>query len=236
MDYGAISDSGQVRQNNEDRYAVFAVQDKFDVIAVADGMGGHNAGEIASSLAIQTVKNYKFSGSNLALELEKCIKQANKKIWQKAATKKEYQGMGTTLTVGIVSEQRLTIGHVGDSRAYLYSQDQLLQLTDDHSYTGELVRNNLITREEAAEHPKRNLLTRALGVENQVEVDIKETELTADDLLLFCSDGITEMLSEKRIIQILTSKSSLASKAEDLTAAANQAGGYDNITVAIYKV
>lgn len=236
MDYGAISDSGQVRQNNEDRYTVFTVQDKLDIIAVADGMGGHNAGGVASSLAIQTVENYKFSGANLALELEECIKEANKKIWQKATNKEQYQGMGTTLTVGIINEQTLTIGHVGDSRAYLYTEEELIQLTDDHSYTGQLVRNNLITREEAAEHPKRNLLTRALGVESQVEVDTKERKLTEDDLLLFCSDGITEMLSEKSIIEILISKNSLNSKVGKLTAAANEAGGYDNITVVLYKV
>ncbi|GAB6100691.1 Stp1/IreP family PP2C-type Ser/Thr phosphatase [Halanaerocella petrolearia] len=235
MGYGAISKQGQVRDRNEDDYLVSIGANNLDIIAVADGMGGHRAGAVASSIAVSTVENHNFRGNKLSSEIRECIKEANSQILQQAKGDSKYKGMGTTLTLGIVKNNILTIGHVGDSRAYLCRQNKLKQITDDHSYVGELVRKNVISSQEAAEHPKRNLLTRALGTEEEVEVDIVEINLEGNDLIFFCSDGVTEMLSKRELETIISKELSLDDKVDLIVERANQAGGYDNITALIYQ-
>ncbi|AGB40854.1 serine/threonine protein phosphatase [Halobacteroides halobius DSM 5150] len=236
MSCGVRSERGKVRDKNEDNYLTMTTKDDLKVIAVADGMGGHQGGRIASSVAIEVVENYEFTKSNLKTDIDNCIKLANKKILQKANDNLKYNGMGTTLTLGIIKDKILIIGHVGDSRAYLYSENQLKQITNDHSYVNELVKKNIISSQEADKHPKRNLLTRALGTNQEVKVDIIELELKDKDLVLLCSDGATEMLSKQDLIKVINKNSTLQDKANKVVDMANQAGGYDNITVLFYQI
>ncbi|TDX49201.1 Stp1/IreP family PP2C-type Ser/Thr phosphatase [Orenia marismortui] len=234
MKYVAASEKGKVRNKNEDKYLALNKQD-FDIIAVADGMGGHKGGDIASSLAVQRIKNYNFNSDQLKEDIITCIELANKDIKNKSLKDEECQGMGTTLTLGVIKDRIITIGHIGDSRAYLFRNQQLTQLTEDHSYVGELLRKNIINKEEAKNHPKKNLLMRSLGIDNSVEVDLLSLELKSEDLILICSDGLTNMLSDKEIEEILSSEEGLKVKVEKMIFLANQEGGYDNITVVIYK-
>ncbi|WP_018247321.1 Stp1/IreP family PP2C-type Ser/Thr phosphatase [Orenia marismortui] len=234
MKYVAASEKGKVRSKNEDKYLALNKQD-FDIIAVADGMGGHKGGDIASSLAVERIKNYNFNSDQLKEDIINCIELANQDIKNKSLKDEECQGMGTTLTLGVIKDKIITIGHIGDSRAYLFRNQKLTQLTDDHSYVGELLRKNIINKEEAKNHPKKNLLMRSLGIDNSVEADLLSLELKSKDLILICSDGLTNMLSDKEIEEILSSEEGLKVKVEKMIFLANQEGGYDNITVVIYK-
>ncbi|MCK8817815.1 Stp1/IreP family PP2C-type Ser/Thr phosphatase [Natroniella sulfidigena] len=235
LNYGAVSDRGKVRVENEDDYLVLLKED-FSLLAVADGMGGHNCGELASSLTIEVIKSYQFSVDNLVQNMRSLISQANQKIYHKSEEKEEYYGMGTTLTLGVIKDRILTIGHIGDSRAYLFRNGDLSQITQDHSMVEELIRKKIITSEEAEDHPQKNMLTNALGVDEDVNFDLVEVNLEEDDLILLCSDGLTNMLSEEQIIEVLAKQSNLQQGAETLVELANQAGGRDNITVIIYAV
>lgn len=234
MNYGAVSIPGKVREKNEDNYLVLD-REEYQIVAVADGMGGHKAGDVASSIAIEVIKNYTFKVDNIIESIRDCIKVANQKILVKSRNNPEYNGMGTTLTLGLVSNNQLVLGHIGDSRAYLYHNDSLTQLTEDHSYVADLLRKGVITEEEAEGHPKKNLLLRALGLEEDIEVDISEYKLSSEDLLLLCSDGLTNMRTDGQIISILKENLSIEEKVNNLSKDANAAGGYDNITVVLYQ-
>ncbi|WP_027339149.1 Stp1/IreP family PP2C-type Ser/Thr phosphatase [Halonatronum saccharophilum] len=233
MDYGAVSEVGKVREENQDGY--LAVKKcNLDIIAVADGMGGYKGGNKASSLAIENIEDYNFGEEELISEIREVINLANEEIMSEGK-KKEYRGMGTTLTLGVIKDRILTIGHIGDSRAYLFRNKSLKQITQDHSYVGELLRSNLISPEEAQRHPKKNMLTKALGIDKEVEIDIIELELNSKDLILLCSDGLTNMIEDDNLSDILASKVDLQTKAEQLVLLANDKGGYDNITAVIYQ-
>ncbi|MBM7555515.1 Stp1/IreP family PP2C-type Ser/Thr phosphatase [Halanaerobacter jeridensis] len=235
MNYGTVSITGKVRDKNEDNYLALD-KGRLHVIAVADGMGGHKAGDVASSTAIKVVKNYDFSPHELISDVEECINIVNNKILEKSSNHPEYRGMGTTLTLGIIKNNHLVLGHIGDSRAYLYHNDFLEQITDDHSYVADLLKQGAITKEEAENHPKKNLLLRALGLERGVEVDIIEHDLAAEDVILLCSDGLTNMKSDEQIQSVLSSEElKLQEQAELLSDKANAAGGYDNITAVLYQ-
>jgi len=233
MRYGATSEVGKVRSENQDSYLVIN-KDGLDIIVVADGMGGHQGGNVASSLAVEGIKEYNFNHNSLKDSIKECIELVNQKIQQEGLAKEEFQGMGTTLTMGVIKDRILIIGHIGDSRAYLFRNGELKQLTDDHSYVGELLRSNLISQEEADNHPKKNLLLKALGVKEEVEVDLFELALESNDLILLCSDGLTNMLSNDKICEILAKDLDLQKKADKMALMANKQGGYDNITVLIY--
>ncbi|WP_408954395.1 Stp1/IreP family PP2C-type Ser/Thr phosphatase [Natroniella sp. ANB-PHB2] len=235
LNYGAISDCGKVRAENEDNYLVLA-KDNFTVLVVADGMGGHNSGDLASSLAIEVIKNYQFNSDDLIQDIKTLISQANQYVYQKSKEKEEYHGMGTTLTLGVIKDRILTIGHIGDTRAYLFRDDDLCQISQDHSMVQELVKKNIITPEEAEDHPQKNILTNALGIEKKVDKDLFEVDLKEQDLILFCSDGLTNMTSDEELADILAKPINLQQKAESLVELANQRGGRDNITVIIYSV
>lgn len=232
MNYTIISEKGKVREKNEDDYLI-NIEDEFKVFAVADGMGGHEAGDVASALAIETINNYQFDADDLADEIRKAIDLANKKICIKS--KDVNKKMGTTITLAIVNKNIVKIGHVGDSRAYIYDDKQLKQVTKDHSYVRQLVKKGLISESEAENHPQKNLLLRALGTEQEVEIDLIEVGINEGDLLLLCSDGLTNMVAEKEIIRILDMESELSAKADKLVEIANENGGHDNITVLIYR-
>ncbi|MFO7818709.1 MAG: Stp1/IreP family PP2C-type Ser/Thr phosphatase [Halanaerobacter sp.] len=234
MNYGTVSITGRVRDENEDNYLALN-KGKIHIIAVADGMGGHKAGDVASSTAIKVIENYDFRRNDIISSVRECINLVNNKILAKSNNSSKYQGMGTTLTLGVVQNNYLVVGHIGDSRAYLYHNDSLKQLTNDHSYVADLLKKGIITKEEAKNHPKKNMLLRALGLEKDIEIDIMDYDLVSGDLLLFCSDGLTNMKSDEEIESILRKDLSLQEEAELLSNKANEAGGYDNITAVLYQ-
>jgi protein phosphatase len=225
------TDTGRQRRDNEDSAMAQA-----PVFAVADGMGGARAGEVASQLAIETFEQgLPESGSSEELLAER-VREANRAIYDKAATEPELQGMGTTLTAAYLDDAHLSIAHVGDSRAYLFRDGELQRLTQDHSLVDELVRRGKLTEEQAAEHPQRSIITRALGIEPDVEVDTWSYPVRAGDVLLLCSDGLTSMISDNRMAEVLGAAPSLERAAGELIGEANEAGGRDNITVVLFRL
>ena len=227
---GAATDVGRVRDGNEDAYLV---DDAMGLIAVADGMGGHRAGEVASATALEALRAAITGGR----PLRESIEDANDAVYTKSLTDTSLRGMGTTLTAGtLVAGDTVLVGHVGDSRAYLLHDGELRQVTDDHSLVEELVREGRLTADEAAVHPQRSIITRALGVDASVEVDVYPVELVPGDRLLLCSDGLTGMVAPDDIAATLRRESDPARAAAQLVDAANAAGGEDNITVVVVAV
>lgn len=226
------SDCGEIRDTNEDNY--LQIEDtEFKLFAVADGMGGHNAGDVASSVAVEILKDYSFDLNNIAESIVKAINFINGEILKKAKESVDRQGMGTTLTMAILSD-KLYIGHVGDSRAYLLRDNELKQLTEDHSLVNRLLKTDRITAQEAREHPQSHVLLQALGIDKKVDIDVIEIEIKADDLFLLCTDGLNCMVEDGVIKSVLLEEMSLEEKAEKLVRIANEAGGHDNITVNIF--
>lgn len=227
---GAATDVGRVRDGNEDAYLV---DDAMGLVAVADGMGGHRAGEVASVTALEALR----AAINAGQPLRESIEDANEAVFTKSLTDTSLRGMGTTLTAGtLVTGGTLLVGHVGDSRAYLLHDGELRQVTVDHSLVEELIREGRLTADEAAVHPQRSIITRALGVDASVEVDVYPVELTPGDRLLLCSDGLTGMVQFDAIAAILRREEDPARAATQLVDTANAAGGEDNITVVVVAV
>jgi protein phosphatase len=227
---GAATDVGRVRDGNEDAYLV---DDAMGLVAVADGMGGHRAGEVASATALESLRAAITSGR----PLRESIEDANAAVFSKSLTDTSLRGMGTTLTAAtLVSGGTLLVGHVGDSRAYLLHDGELRQVTEDHSLVEELVREGRLTADEAAVHPQRSIITRCVGVDASVEVDVYPIELASGDRILLCSDGLTGMVQPDEIAATLRREDDPARAAGQLIDAANQAGGEDNITVVVVAV
>ena len=227
---GAATDVGRVRDGNEDAYLV---DDAMGLVAVADGMGGHRAGEVASATALEALRAAITSGR----PLRESIEDANEAVFTKALTDASLRGMGTTLTAAtLAAGGTLLVGHVGDSRAYLLHDGELDQVTTDHSLVEELVREGRLTADEAAVHPQRSIITRALGVDASVEVDVYPVQLEPGDRLLICSDGLTGMVQADLIAATLRREDDPTRAATQLIDAANSAGGEDNITVVIVAV
>ncbi|MDD2494673.1 MAG: Stp1/IreP family PP2C-type Ser/Thr phosphatase [Tissierellia bacterium] len=227
---------GMVRDNNEDNFIVVEKQ-RYNLYAVADGMGGHNAGEIASDIAINVLKEY-FDCESDEFKVPKFINEsinaANKIIRDESDKNEVYHGMGTTMTMAVIDslENIAYIGNVGDSRVYLIRNNEIEQITEDHTYVHELLKQGKITFEEAKNHPKRNVITRAIGSEDLVQIDIFEIELLPDDILLLCSDGLIAHLSDNEILE--TIKTYGCSESVDrLIKLSNDYGGIDNITIII---
>jgi serine/threonine protein phosphatase PrpC len=227
----AGSDTGRQRRANEDSLLTRA-----PLFVVADGMGGAQAGEVASRIAVEAFEPGLPETAHPELELAELARAANARIHELSHTNAEQAGMGTTLTAVYVGEQEVAIAHVGDSRAYCLRDGQLLRLTDDHSLVDELMRQGRLTPEEAVEHPQRSVITRALGPEEIVDVDTRSFRARAGDVYLLCSDGLTTMLSEQQIAAALLAHPRLRDAGEALIAAANQAGGRDNITVVLIRL
>jgi serine/threonine protein phosphatase PrpC len=231
------TDTGQVRHNNEDAAAFDA---GCGLCVLADGMGGYNAGEVASSLAVSAIRSelvdwLMASGGEASVRdirrmMESSARRANQAILDAARADPSYAGMGTTLVIAVFWGQRLLVGHIGDSRVYRLRQGQLRQLTRDHSLLQEQLDAGVITPAQAAVSAQRNLVTRALGIDAAVELELGECTVEPDDLYLICSDGLSDMLDDARIADILQAESALSRKARALIAAANAAGGRDNIT------
>jgi len=224
---GARTDVGRGRPGNEDSILVDAAHGLY---AVADGMGGHRAGEVASAVAIESLRAAYVGGQRL----DEAVEAANAAVFAKAADDDALRGMGTTLTaVALEDDRTALLGHVGDSRAYLMRDGTVTQVTDDHSLVEQLVREGRLSPEEAQNHPQRAIITRALGVDAEVEVDTYRVDLKAGDRLLICSDGLTNMLSDETIAVTLRRHADPQQAADTLIDMANQAGGDDNITVVI---
>lgn len=222
----AKSDIGKIRETNEDSFICSP-----PLLVVADGMGGHVAGEVASQLAAETLRKYVLTGADHPVAmLNKAIDQANTLIYRMAKEKNELSGMGTTVTAAYVDGDVLYWGHVGDSRLYLVRDGELRQVTEDHSLVGELVRSGNISAEEALTHPHRNILTRAVGTSDQVRVDSGLLDLIEGDVVLLCTDGLTNMLSDVEILDITLGSENAV---DALIDRANTAGGLDNITVIV---
>jgi serine/threonine protein phosphatase PrpC len=248
---GGVSDVGRVRTNNEDAFRIVEPQNLF---ILSDGMGGEAHGEVASALAVETIAKFcgnenskEDSGMTLhgaALEswssqtkkLQNAVFQANFAIYKSAQEHPEQRGMGATVTVGWVNGSKLSLAHVGDSRAYLLRSGGLQQLTSDHSLVAEQVRRGILTPQQAEESDMQSVLLRALGAHPEVEVDMEEVELFPRDVLLFCSDGLTRMVTEPEIAGVLQSETDPGSAAKKLVELANERGGLDNITVVVGRV
>jgi PPM family protein phosphatase len=231
-DSAGRSDPGRRRRRNEDAYVVAP-----PLFAVADGMGGAQAGEVAARLATAAFREY-HEADDLAGEqrVAAIIQEANRRIYERARVDTEVSGMGTTVTAALVEEGRIVIGHVGDSRAYRLRAGRLEQLTDDHSLVADLVRGGRLSPEEAETHPQRSVITRALGTDPEVDVDSLSVDAEAGDLYLICSDGLTTMIGDDEILAILGRAKSLEHAGKDLVKAANRRGGEDNVTVVLFSV
>jgi serine/threonine protein phosphatase PrpC len=231
VEEAARSDTGRQRTANEDAY--FA---RSPVYAVADGMGGAQAGEVAAQMAAEAFEHDFPDGEDPEQELARIASDANRRIYELARKDSSRSGMGTTLTGALLSDDEVSIVHVGDSRAYLFRDRELRQLTRDHSLVEELRRRGQLTIEEAEEHPQRSIITRALGPEAQVELDVHTHQARSGDVFLICSDGLTSMVREERVHDILTGRSSLKEAVDRLVEEANLMGGRDNITVVLFRV
>ncbi len=241
--YAGFSDKGQVRKLNEDD---FVINPELNLVAVADGMGGHEGGEVASHLTLESVQNFiRFRTESEATApmglseemltapvLKGAAHYANYRVHRELVKKKS----GSTLVSLYFDKDGACLVHVGDSRAYLWRKNKLMQLTEDHSLVYELYRLGEITREEMASHPRKNIITRAIGIDEKVEPSLQRLELSSGDLLLLCSDGLTGMVPDRNIVQLIKNETSLERLGENLVSQANMAGGKDNITVVLLFV
>jgi protein phosphatase len=224
-----LSDTGRIRHHNEDR-ALASPR----VLVVADGMGGAKAGEVAAQMAVDAVG--RLVGPVHEGDVRGAVERANKAIRRLATDDPDKSGMGTTLTAAMLDDGRLDVVHVGDSRAYLWRDGELRQVTEDHSVVAELVRRGSITREEAETHPHRNVITRALGAEDGVDADVVHIDLRDGDVVLLCSDGLSSYVPEAAIAEVLAQSDTLEAAAKGLVSLANGAGGVDNVTVVLARV
>jgi PPM family protein phosphatase len=230
--YGVSTHPGRKRRHNEDAYVI-----EPPIFAVADGMGGAKAGEVASGLAAAALKEAGRDGADAESRVTELIQEANRRVFRRATEDREAAGMGTTMTVALVDGERVVFGHVGDSRAYLVRDGAIEQLTDDHSLVAELVRSGRLTPEEAETHPQRSVITRAVGTEPDVDVDTFSIEPAPGDLFLICSDGLTDMVDDRTIFEAIEKhRGNLEEAAKALVVAANRVGGEDNITVVFFEV
>ena len=229
----ARTDTGHQRATNEDSHL-----ERAPVFAVADGMGGAQAGEVASQLAIERFAHEfaRQDGEDATVRLVRAARDANAAIHELSQSDARRAGMGTTLTAAYVGGDQVFVAHVGDSRAYRLRHGELVRITEDHSLVEELLRQGRLTAEEAEEHPQRSIITRALGPEPDVDIDTFAVDAQDDDVYLLCSDGLSSMLSEQAVAEILRSNPDLPAAADALVAAALAAGGRDNVTVVLFRV
>ena len=241
-EFCTLTDPGLVRNNNEDALAFDA---QSGLCLLADGMGGYNAGEVAAGMAITFIDSElgrwlmeagrQSSARDVRRAMEICVENANHSIFNAANANRQYAGMGTTLVMGIFQDSRLMLGHVGDSRCYRLRGTELLQITKDHSLLQEQLDGGFITPDEARVSLNKNLITRALGVEDTVLLDVNEYRVASGDLYMMCSDGVSEMVSHEAMAAILIAEQPLQDKAGQLIEAANHGGGRDNISVVLVQ-
>lgn len=239
MVVGYKTDPGLIRKNNEDQYTV---EPDIGLMIVADGMGGHQGGEVASNLAVKIVASEIKEGLKINLNdqseiIRTAVKKADEVIYNKAQRDKSLEDMGTTIVIALCKENDITIAHVGDSRVYLINKNNIKQITMDHSAVSELVQIGEITQEEARRHHLKHVITRALGIKNSAEPDIQTLQIRKEEYLLLCTDGLTDMLEDDEIMEIiLKDTGDLEQTCENLIARANKRGGRDNITIILAKL
>lgn len=241
MDIGYKSHIGNMRTKNQDAYLVLEEpRREVIILAVADGLGGHNAGEIASSTLVKEMKE-RFENNNRInkesiqeQEITTMIQEINKMIYEMGNKDVNLSKMGTTLCLSLIANQQAHIFHVGDSRAYIINEEEILQLTRDHSLVEQLISQGEISREEAETYPNRNVITRAIGTDEEIEVDYYQCELKKGDTILLCTDGLTNEVEAEEIKDIIMNHN-CEEAAELLVEKANDYGGHDNITVIVYK-
>ncbi|BCU82185.1 Stp1/IreP family PP2C-type Ser/Thr phosphatase [Polycladomyces sp. WAk] len=235
------TDTGRVRKHNEDSIGLFRTKKGALVAVVADGMGGHQAGDVASRHAVEIIRRELDTLSSRAdveerrQRLLEAVQKANQSVFQLANEVQKYKGMGTTLIAAVIAKREIVLAHIGDSRAYLLHRGGLYQLTEDHSLVNILKKHGQITEEEARNHPQRNVIIRSLGTNEEVEADIIETPWNPGDTLLMCTDGLTGMVDVRQIGLVLTSRMTLDQQADRLVQLANEAGGTDNISLILLK-
>jgi serine/threonine protein phosphatase PrpC len=228
---GAVTDPGRTRRHNEDAYVI-----EPPLFAIADGMGGAQAGEVASRLATAALKEAGADGGG-EQRISDLIQEANRRVYDRSSSDPNTSGMGTTITVALVEDDRVAFGHVGDSRAYLIRNAQMEQLTEDHSLVNELLKTGKLSPEEAETHPQRSVITRALGTDPDVDVDTFSVRAETGDLFLLCSDGLTDMVSEQSILDVVErNRQDIDGALRALVKAANRGGGQDNITVVAFEI
>jgi protein phosphatase len=242
LEFFSVTDTGRSRRNNED---AITVDEGARIAVLADGMGGYNAGEVASQMASERVRTelaerLKSAGANpsesdVRSAMVEAVAHANTAVWQAATTTPEYAGMGTTLVVAVFRGDKLWLGHIGDSRAYRFRHGYLEQITRDHSLLQEQIDAGLLTPEQAAYAMHKNLVTRAVGVDEAVELEIHEHDVEAADVFLLCSDGLSDMLTDEQIGSVLRANDSLPQAGALLIQGANAAGGRDNIAVILAR-
>lgn len=233
---GLVSDVGLKRTLNED-FASYLEKEEFKIYVVADGMGGHNAGEVASQMAAERIVSYvdeKFSSSNARNLIEDAIKKVNTDIFNFSNTNEKLNGMGTTVTVCFVTKEFIHIANVGDSCCFAIRNNEIKKITKDHSLVQELVDSGSISEKEAENHPKKNIITRALGTSSTVSVDVFELDNDEYELYILCSDGLTNELTKEEILQVATEEKDYMKSADRLVALAKENGGRDNITVLLF--
>jgi PPM family protein phosphatase len=224
--YAGNTDVGRKRRHNEDSYVVAP-----PLFAVADGMGGANAGEVASGIAVETLKTE--GGTDFVTLIE----EANRRVFKRSSDDAAASGMGTTMIAAVVGDEKVRLANVGDSRAYVFRDGELRQLTEDHSLVGELVRSGKLAPEDAQSHPQRSVITRALGTDPDVDVDTYEFDTKAGDLFLLCSDGLYSMVGHAKMLELVDkNRGDLDALTKALIGAANRGGGDDNITVVVFEI
>lgn len=242
MEIAVLTDIGQIRSINQDSFGIFAkapiCDKKGKIFIVADGMGGHAAGDLASKMAVEHIieRYYLLDGNNsIDKNLEISIKQSNKYIFEKASTDASRKGMGSTITAIVLRGDKGIIANVGDSRTYLIRGGKITQITFDHSWVAEQIRNGVLTVEQARNHPNRNVITRALGIAEETEVDLFNLDLRKNDIIVLCSDGLYSSVDDEEIRHIALGNSTQLT-CRKLVDLANKRGGKDNITVMILKI
>ncbi|MRG85449.1 Stp1/IreP family PP2C-type Ser/Thr phosphatase [Salinibacillus xinjiangensis] len=236
-----LTDTGHVRSHNEDSGGIYENKQKQILAIVADGMGGHSAGDVASSLATTELhKRWKETDSITSPEqaqawLEKHIKEANQTIFRYAIEHEECKGMGTTVVAAICTEEFITIGHIGDSRCYLSNSHGFTQVTEDHSLVNELVKTGQLSPEDAEHHPRKHVLLKALGTEESIEIDTKTIGWEENNYLILCSDGLTNKVEDDELHQFVVESDSIDEALNKLVNLANERGGEDNISLSIVQ-
>ncbi|NLD46983.1 MAG: Stp1/IreP family PP2C-type Ser/Thr phosphatase [Clostridiaceae bacterium] len=244
MRFAFESDKGKIREKNEDSYKVISgVPGVPDTFIVADGMGGHNKGEVASKTAVEFSEEFLMKNTGMFAQEQSIlsgiislIDETNRVVYMKSKETEENAGMGTTFIISVLLNGKFFIGHVGDSRVYLIRDGNIEQLTVDHSYIEELVRNGTLSREEAENHPNRNIITRALGCADDILADTLSIETKQGDTFVLCTDGLSNMLTDERILDIISASDDPGLSCSELVLQANENGGEDNITVIVVKL
>ncbi|ASB60844.1 protein phosphatase [Bacillus sp. A053] len=237
------TDTGKIRQHNEDDAGIFKGKDEFVLAVVADGMGGHLAGDVASKMAVKAMGEKWNKAETIPQAPSECEKwlieqilSVNSKIYDHAQAHEECQGMGTTIVCALFTGKTVSVAHIGDSRCYLLQDEDFIQVTEDHSLVNELVRTGEISREDAEHHPRKNVLTKALGTDQSVSIDTRSFDIEPGDKLLLCSDGLTNKVEGTELKDILQSDSAPQEKVNLLVDKANQNGGEDNITAVLLEL